>query len=297
MLLVGYKSKLTNYSLLALTGVFLFLTWYSAYFDKVTDCGCFGDAITLTPWETFYKNIVLIILGVLLVLNHKFIKPLFGDKLAKRATYISLLASIGVVVYVLTYLPIIDFRPYAIGKNITEGMLVPEGAPKSIYKDTWIYKVNGENKTFTTEEKPWKIKDAVFVDRTTVLIQEGYVAPIHDFSMEIDSEDITEQLLQEPKLLLIVMYNLDLTTEKGLGGIKELTDRALEEGYKVYAMSASTNKEYLKIKEKHNLNFDALFCDETTIKTMIRANPGVMILNKGTVIDKWNWRSVSKIKL
>lgn len=297
MLLIGYKSKLTNYSLLILTAVFLFLTWYSAYYNKVTDCGCFGDAITLTPWETFYKNIVLIVLGILLVLNHKFIKPLFDNKLAKRATYISLLASIGVVVYVLTYLPIIDFRPYAIGKNITEGMLVPEGAPKSIYKDTWIYKVNGENKTFTTEEKPWEIKDAVFVDRTTVLIQEGYVAPIHDFSMEKDGEDLKEQLLQEPKLLLIVMYNLDLTTLIGLEGVKELTDKALKEGYKVYAMSASTEEDFTKLKKEHNLNFDMLFCDETTIKTMIRANPGVMILNKGTVVGKWNWRSVSKIKL
>ncbi|MCF6212759.1 MAG: DoxX family protein [Flavobacteriaceae bacterium] len=296
MILVGYKSKFTSYSLLALISVFLFLTWYSAFYDKVTDCGCFGDAITLTSWETFYKNIALIVLIALLVYNHKNIKPLFSFKLAKRITFISLLSALGIVFYVLNYLPIIDFRPYAIGKNISEGMLVPEGAPKAIYKDTWTYKVNGEDKQFTTDEKPWQIKGATFVDRKTEVVQEGYKPPIHDFTMELDGSDLTAQLLQESKLLLVVMYNLDLTTTKGLETVKTLTDKALKEGYKVYAMSASTNKNYLKLKTTYNLNFDLLFCDETTLKTMIRANPGIIKLSKGTVVGKWNWRSVSKIK-
>ncbi|NQW36225.1 MAG: DoxX family protein [Flavobacteriales bacterium] len=297
MLLVGYKSKFTTYSLLLLISVFLFLTWYSAFYNKVTDCGCFGDAITLTTWETFYKNVVLIALIFGLVLKHNLIKPLISAKIAQKLTIFSLLISVSIVVYVLNYLPIIDFRPYAIGKNITEGMLVPDNAPKAVYKDTWTYKVNGENKKFTTEEKPWQIEGAVFVDRKTEVIEEGYTPPIHDFTMEIDGEDLSEQLLQEPKLLLVVMYNLDLSNAKGLGAIKELTDKAKKDGYKVYAMSASTNEDFLKLKSAHNLNFDLLFCDETTLKTMIRANPGIIKLNQGTVVGKWSWRSASKIIL
>jgi len=157
MLLVGYKSKLTSYSLLTLISVFLFLTWYSAYYNKVTDCGCFGDAVKLSTWQTFYKNVILIFMILWLVLKYKQIKPLFNTKLAKNLSLIGLVISVAIVVYVLNYLPIIDFRPYAIGKNITQGMSTPKNAPKAIYNDTWIYKVNGVDKKFTTDEKPWNI--------------------------------------------------------------------------------------------------------------------------------------------
>ena len=297
MLLVGYKSKFTGYSLLALISIFLFLTWYSAYYNKVTDCGCFGDAVKLTTWETFYKNVVLIFMILWLVMRHKDIKPFINPKIAQKISVLGLVASIAVVIYVLNYLPIIDFRPYAIGKNIEEGMQTPKDAPKAIYKDTWIYKVNGVDKQFTTDEKPWNIPGAVFVDRKSELIQEGYTPPIHDFTMEKEGVDLKNQLLKEDKLLLVVMYNLELASEKGIQKIKEVTDKALDKGYKVYAMSASTSADYQKVKKQFNLNFDLLFCDETTLKTIVRSNPGLVKLNRGTVVGKWAWRSTSKIKL
>ena len=296
MLLVGYKSKFTSYSLLALISVFLFLTWYSAYYNKVTDCGCFGDAVKLTTWETFYKNVVLIFMILWLVLKNKDINSLINKKIAQNLSVLSLVASIAIVVYVLNYLPIIDFRPYAVGKNIEEGMRIPEDAPKAIYKDTWIYKVNGIDKQYTTAEKPWNIEGAVFVDRKSELIQEGFTPPIHDFTMEKDGVDLKSQLLQEDNLLLVVMYNLDLASSKGMQKIKEATDKALENGYKVYAISASTEDDYQKIKTQYNLNFDLLFCDETTLKTIVRSNPGLVMLNNGTINGKWSWRSVSNIK-
>jgi len=176
-------------------------------------------------------------------------------------------------------------------------MLVPNNAPKAIYKDTWIYKVGGVDKQFTTDEKPWNIPGAVFVDRKSELIQEGFTPPIHDFTMEKDGIDLKDQLLQEDKLLLVVMYNLDLTSQKGLQKIKEITDDALKKGYKVYAMSASTEADFQSVKSQFKLNFDLLFCDETTLKTIVRSNPGLIMLNKGTVVGKWSWRGASKIKL
>ena len=297
MLLVGYKAKLTVWSLFLITLLFLFLTWYSAYYDKVTDCGCFGDAVKLTPWETFYKNVILIVLVIYLLIRVHDIQPVASDVLAKRVSLVSLILFIGILFYVLRYLPIIDFRPYAVGKNIPEGMMIPEDAEQPVYEDTWIYNVNGEDQVFTTEEKPWNIEGATFVDRKTRTLKEGYVPPIHDFTMENGGEDITDILMAKEKLMLVVAYNLKLTSEAGMSAVKELSEGAMEKGYTVYCFSASTQEAYEKVKETFNLDFDLLFCDETTLKTIVRSNPGILILDKGTIKGKWSWRQVESITL
>ncbi len=296
-LLVGFKPKITVWSLFVLTLIFLFLTWYSAYFDKVTDCGCFGDAIKLTPWETFYKNIILIALIIYLIIRVYDIQPLFTETFAKRIAIFSFIVSVFLTFYVLKHLPIIDFRPYAVGKNIPEGMIIPDNAQEPIFEDTWIYNIDGEDKVFTTEEKPWNIEGATFVDRKTKTIEEGYEPPIHDFTMESNGEDITDNLMQKERLMLIVAYNLRKSNEKGLVKIKELSDKALQNGYTVYYFSASTEDDFLKIKNDYKFDFDLLFCDETTLKTIIRSNPGIVTLNKGTIIGKWSWVDADKVKL
>jgi len=297
MLLVGYKARLTVWSLFLITILFLFLTWYSAYYDKVTDCGCFGDAVKLTPWETFYKNVVLIVLVIFLLVRVYDIQPISSDSLAKRVSLISLLLFVGIIFYVLRYLPIIDFRPYAIGKNIPAGMMIPEGAEQPVYEDTWIYNVNGEDQVYSTEDKPWNIEGATFVDRKTRTLKEGYVPPIHDFTMENGGEDITELLMAKEKLMLVVAYNLKLTSNSGMQEVKELSERAMEKGYTVYCFSASTQEDYEKIKKEFNLDFELLFCDETTLKTIVRSNPGVLTLDKGTITGKWSWRQMENISL
>ena len=297
MLLIGFKHKLTVWSLFLITVLFLFLTWYSAYFDKVTDCGCFGDAIKLTPWETFYKNIVLIVLIAYLIIRVYDIQPLISDTFVKRITIFSLLVFIFITYFVLRHLPIIDFRPYAIGKNIQEGMMIPEGAAKPVFEDTWIYNVDGEDKVFSTEEKPWNIEGATFVDRKTKTIEEGYVPPIHDFTMERGEEDLTELLLAKERLMLIVAYDLQKADEKGLSEIADLTNTALQNGYTVYCFSASIEEDFIKLKNKYNFEFDLLFCDETTLKTIVRSNPGIVTLNKGTITGKWSWVDIEQIKM
>ena len=297
MLLVGYKARLTVWSLFLITILFLFLTWYSAYYDKVTDCGCFGDAVKLTPWETFYKNVVLIVLVIFLLVRVYDIQPISSDSFAKRISLISLLLFVGIIFYVLRYLPIIDFRPYAIGKNIPAGMMIPEGADHPVYEDTWIYNVNGEDQVYSTEDKPWNIEGATFVDRKTRTLKEGYVPPIHDFTMENGGEDITELLMAKEKLMLVVAYNLKLTSNSGMQEVKELSERAMEKGFTVYCFSASTQEDYEKIKKEFNLDFELLFCDETTLKTIVRSNPGVLTLDKGTITGKWSWRQMENISL
>lgn len=297
MLLIGFKPKLTVWSLFVITLVFLFLTWYSAYYNKVTDCGCFGDAVKLTPWQTFNKNVLLIILIIFLMIRVKDIKAFLGKNTTKWLAFASLLVFLSITYYVLVHLPIIDFRPYKLNVNIPQSMTIPEGAKKDVFKDTWIYKVNGEDKEFTTEEKPWEIEGATFVDRKTQLIEKGYEPPIHDFTMERDGEDITLQLMQKEKLLLVVMYNLSKSDKEALLRTKEITDKAIQNGYDVYAFSASTQEQFDTLKSEYKFDFDLLFCDETTLKAIIRANPGIVTINKGTITGKWNANDIEKVKL
>ena len=252
MILIGYKSKLTVWSLFLLTLIFLFLTWYSAYYNKVTDCGCFGDAIKLSTWETFYKNVILIVLIVLLLIKVAHIKPLFKGNVPKVITFLSLAVFVYIVQHVLTHLPLIDFRAYAIGKNIPEGMVFPK---------------------------------------------DGSISPVHDFMLEDAQADLAPELLKKEKVMLVIIYNLDKVDVNGFPAIKEMTTKAKKKGYTVYGVSASFSDELLLTKEKYNLPFDFLFCDETTLKTIIRANPGVIILNKGTVVEKKNWVDVKDIAL
>ncbi len=249
MLLLGYLPKFTVWSLLFMILVFLFLTWYSAYYNKVLDCGCFGDAIKLSPWETFYKNVVLFVFILILIFSTRHIRPLISFSFVKWTTFLAFLAFLYVTYHVLVHLPIIDFRPYAIGKNIPDGM------------------------------KP----------------TDAELPPIHDFYLESsDGLNLTDEVLKEDKVMLIVVYNIDKSDRQGFSKIKEVTDKAIKKGYKVYALSASLEEDFLDIKDEFDLNFEMLFCDETTLKTIIRANPGIVILRNGTVTGKWNWIDADK---
>ena len=252
MLLVGFAPKLTSWSLLVMIVIFLFLTWYSAYFNKVTDCGCFGDAVKLSSWGTFYKNIVLVVLILVLVLKANIIRPLISVNIAKWSTFLSFFIFLYITYHVLVHLPIIDFRPYAIGKNIPEGM------------------------EYIGDEEP----------------------PIHDFFLEtVDGEDLTNQVLTTNNVLLVVAYDLSISDKEGFSKVKTITDKALQKGYSVYILTSSMNEEYESLRKEFNLNFELLFCDGTTLKTIIRANPGIVTLQNGTVKGKWSWVDIDTINL
>ncbi len=251
-LLLGYKSKITTLSLLGITTIFLFLTWYSAYYNKVTDCGCFGDAIKLTPWETFWKNVILIGLILFLLIGVKNIKALFSKRINTSLMILSFVSFLFITFHVLNHLPIIDFRAYAVGKNITEGMQFPE---------------------------------------------DGSVPPVHDFMLEDTQNDLAPEILKMDKVLLVIVYNASKSDNKGFIDIKYIADKAISKGYNVYGVSASFEDDLILIQNNYDLPFDFLFCDETTLKTMLRANPGVITLNKGTVTGKWNWKDIADIKL
>lgn len=293
MLLIGYLKKFTLWSLLLMILFFTFLTFYSAYFNKVTDCGCFGDAIKLTPWQSFIKDIILLFFILILFFGRKHLQPLFTKTARRFIILIAFIGCLGITYFVLQHLPIIDFRPYKIGANIEEGMEIPDGAPKPVFDYHWKFNINGEEKTITTQGDYPNV-DGEFIKVETTEVQKGYEPPIHDFTMERDGEDFTAELLNEEKLIAIVAYSLGNTEMEGFAPIKKLTDEALKKGYKVIGLSASSQADTEKLKANHDLNFDFYFCDETTLKTIIRSNPGIMELQRGTMIQKLHWNDAGE---
>jgi len=252
MLLVGFKPKLTVWGTALMMLVFLFLTWYSAYYNKVTDCGCFGDAIKLDSWDTFYKNIVFGVLILFLLFNLKHIKPWFGKIATNWVPFMTLVGGLFISYYVLQHLPIIDFRPFAVGNSIPEGMEFVDG-----------------------EDFP----------------------PIHDFILENDTDDLTDAVLNADKAMLIISYNINYSEIESFETLKPVAEKALEKGYLVYAVCASSMDDFALIQKAYDLPFEMLYCDETVLKTIIRANPGIMTLEKGVVKGKWNWTDIDKIEL
>jgi len=296
MLILAYKVRLTLWSLLGMIVFFTFLTFYSAYFNKVTDCGCFGDAIKLTPWESFTKDVVLLVLIVLLVFGRKFITPLFRPFITKMIMVFSLMACVIYAYFVLNHLPVIDFRPYEIGKNIEEGMGIPEDAPKAIYDYMWKFNVNGEEQTIITNGD-YPTVDGEFIGVETEEVQKGYDPPVHDFTIEQEGEDFALSLLQEPKLMMVIAYDLRKSNQEVFSKVGEFAKKAKENGYKVIGMSASGQDQTNALIKEYNLNFEFYFTDETTLKTIVRSNPGVLILEKGTIREKVHFNDIDELKL
>lgn len=295
-LLIGYKPKFTVWSILGMIVFFTFLTFYSAYFNKVTDCGCFGDAIKLTPWESFAKDIILLVFILVLVFGVKHIKPLFGKLGLAVISLVSFIFCLGLVYHVLMHLPVKDFRPYKIGNNINKNMIVPDDAPGAIIKYHWKFNVNGEEKIITTSGS-YPSVDGEYIAVETETIREAYEPPIHDFSMEREEEDFTKDLLNEAHLIVFISYNLAKAEAEGLTKLKATAKLAEKKGYKVIGLTASGPEEQQQISELYGLDFDFYFCDETALKTIVRSNPGILELNKGTVMQKLHWNDIEDLEL
>ena len=296
MLIVGYAKKFTLWSLLLMIVFFTFLTFYSAYFNKVTDCGCFGDALKLTPWESFSKDVVLLVLILVLYKGSRYIQPFFSKGVRSITVFISLILCLWLGLHVLEHLPVIDFRAYKVGTNITKGMQTPADAPRAVYQYNWSFDVNGQQKTVINRGEDPKI-DGTLLGVETSVLQKGYEPPIHDFSIERDGTDYTTQMLEEEHLLVVIAYNLNVAQNDGFIAIKEATDTAIEKGYTVIGISASSTPETEKLAAKYDLDFKFYFCDMTALKTIIRSNPSIMSLEKGTILQKLHFNDVDQLKL
>ncbi|MDD4968886.1 MAG: DoxX family protein [Paludibacter sp.] len=284
--------KLTTLLGLIFMSVMTPLTLYIAIKNPVIDCGCFGDALVISNWTTFFKNVVLISIIILMQVYQSKFRPFLSPKVQHAGAILFIFVGIGLSVYSYRHLPMIDFLPYKIGVNIPKAMVIPENALSDVYKTNFIYEKDGVQKEFTLENYPKGDSSWVFVDQKTELVSKGYKAPVHDFSiMNGQFDDITQQVLNSAgDSYLFIMYDVNETSIKGAQKAEMIYQKYLKTGVKIYALTGSSDADVQKFKDKTDVTFPFWKTDPTTLKTMIRANPGLVKLNKGTITGKWNWR-------
>lgn len=277
------------------------LTLVSALTNPVSDCGCFGDATLLTNWQTFWKNIILLLLAIMIFMYRKEYKsslPLVG-----QFSFLAL-AGAGMLclsVYCYRHLPVLDFRPYAVGKNITEGMRLPEGAEPDQYEVTLKYKnkQTGEVQSFTEENYPWQdTLNWEYESSSERLVKKGYITPIHDLVIEHPTlGNITEEILEDDNhTILAVAYNLTQSDVQYQPAINRLAEYAQEKEIRFYGLTSSSERDIETYKKRYHVPYEFCTADEIQLKTMIRSNPGVIILQKGTILDKWAGKDVPDVK-
>lgn len=294
-LLFGIMQKQLAWVLLLMILFFTWLTGYSAVTGKVTDCGCFGDAIKLTPWQSFTKDVILLVfIAIIFVARNKITSSLSN---AKQLMYVlgAYLISIIVGVYSVMYLPTVDFLPYKVGNNIPELMKYPEGAARDSVETKMIYEKDGKQQAFTLKDYPWQDSTWKWVKTENVLIKEGFRPKIKDLRIaDADGNDYSDDIIQHPDYSLwIVSYDVNTTNKKSFQQIKEITD-GLEKEYKIRSIGLTSSNDLLTetFRHENNLAFNYYYCDATTLKTMVRANPGVLLVRNGIIEGKWSHRGL-----
>jgi uncharacterized membrane protein YphA (DoxX/SURF4 family) len=302
-LLLGIYNKLNAWLLLLLIIFFTLLTGYSAITHKVTDCGCFGDALKLTPFTSFMKDVVLLILIGFIFIGTKFIKPIVSLPIANIALSVSFLVSTAFTLYTFLFLPVKDFLPYKIGNNIQELTLVPEGAPKDIVEMVFIYEKSGQIFEFSANNLPDDLDAYNFVDRKDVVKQKGFVPPIHDFKIfdEVGIE-LTDSFFAGTNYKLVLVQTKIEKSNPGLETkLDQLSKDWMQSGNVFWALTSSNLAEAKTYAEKNKFSFTYYNMDDIPLKSMVRSNPGIMLLKGNTVIKKWSayqlpsWETLQKM--
>ena len=293
-MLCNIRTNITSWLALIFYLIMTPLTLWIALTNPVSDCGCFGDALVLTNWQTFWKNILFLTLVIILLLCRKAIPQLFSWWAELCIVLLGFGVAAGIMGYSYTHLPPMDFRPYKIGNHLPTLIEIPEGAEPDLYETTLIYAdADGNEQEFTLENYPKGDSTWTFVDQRSVLIKKGYEAPIHDFEiLTMEYDDITYDILEsEEPVVLVAMYDLKKTDRRQIGKLKQL----LKENSFVYLLTGSGEDDIWAFAEEIGLTeeqTERLFCtiDPVTLKTVVRANPGVFVVWNGYVIDKYNLR-------
>jgi len=288
MLLLRVRRRIASSLALLLMVIMTPLTLYLAITNPVSDCGCFGDALVLTNWETFFKNVILLSAAIVVFIGHKQLSRLVSYKTDWMISLYSLVFIVLLAFYCLNHLPILDFRPYHIGANIPEGMEIPEGAKQSVYNTRFVMEKDGVQKEFNLENYPdstW-----TFVEAKSILIEQGYEPPIHDFSLiSVETgDDLTDDILaSEGYTFLLVAYRLDLADDSYIDLINQVYDYSIENGYAFYAVTSSLDSDIEIWRDRTGAEYQFLVADDIMLKTVVRSNPGLLLLKKGTILNKW----------
>lgn len=290
-LLLGIYARLNAWLLLLLIIFFTLLTGYSAITNKVTDCGCFGDAIKLTPVQSFEKDLVLLVLILFIFIGTKHIQPLFNKAIVHIGLFVAFLVSTFFTIYTYMFLPVKDFLPYKIGNNIYELTLIPENAEKDVIEMVFVYEKGGKQFEFDMNHLPAEQDSFVYVDRKDKLIKKGYHPPIHDFKI-FDSLGVehTEQFFAEKGYKLVLVQTKLDEGRKGIEpALKETIQHFIStQKGKFWALTSSSSDDIKSYSIKHQINFAYYNMDAIPLKSMVRSNPGLMLLKDNVVVKKWS---------
>lgn len=299
MLLIGYKRDLTLWLLFAQIAFFTFLTFYSACYNKVTHCGCFGDFLKLKPWESFWKDIALMILITLLFSGRDNIKPLWAPMLLASIFTLGVVFSLGFPIYAYRNLPPLDFRAYAPGMNIKENMKFPATYSPAVIETGFIYEnlKTGKKEHFDLKNYPWQdTLNWKWFATDNVVVKDAVDAPkITDFTVnDLNGVIITDSVLNDKNYSFwLIMHELAHTEDdvELMAQINDFYKLASQEKFNFIAFTASGAKEIDEFKHKHNALYNFATVDNTVLKTMIRSNPGLMLIKNGTVIANWHFNN------
>ncbi|MDF1575418.1 MAG: DoxX family protein [Bacteroidales bacterium] len=296
-LLLGYRRKTMYQVLMWFMSFFTLLTLILAIFNPVSDCGCFGDALILTNWQTFFKNVVLMVFVLFLYVSRKADAgggPAVGEWIVVGSFFV--MAS-AFSVWNYRHLPLIDFRPYDAGTVIGEEMKIPEGVAVDEYSTTLIYRnrATGKEDSFTMENYPKDTAQWEFVTSESKLVKRGYEPPIHDFAILDDyGNDLVDAILADREYSMIMLsYDLSAADEQALFRAGEWFQlQSFAGDFSFYAVTASTTSEVERISAELGLGYPFLAGDDIMLKTIVRSNPGFMLVKNGTILAKWGYRDL-----
>ncbi|MFT6867274.1 MAG: putative membrane protein YphA (DoxX/SURF4 family) [Cyclobacteriaceae bacterium] len=281
-LIVGFKMKSTAWALLGLILFFTFLTFYSAYFNKVTDCGCFGDAIILTPWESFTKDIILLFLIVLIFINKEKYKSFFASWFQWVKVVGATVFFICFAIYTIRHLPVVDFRAYAIGNHLPTLMNSSEALK-------YEYVMEKDGKKYVFDKFP---SEGDYEFKSMDLVNPEAEAKITDLSVWTDEADYTEDMMVGNKLLIII-YSVEKANTSHLDEIILLAENI--NNVEPWILTSSGYSIFEPFRHENQLAIPYYYADATVLKTMIRSNPGIMLLSNGTVLGKWHHNDVPDV--
>lgn len=300
-LILGYRRRVVFWVLMWFMVFFTLLTLILALFNPVSDCGCFGDALILTNWQTFLKNVILMLFVLTLYFNRK-LEAVTGNLLKEWMVVICLFAGVTwFSVWNYNHLPLLDFRPYDVGTVIEDKMGIHEGAPVDVYETTLIYRnrESGKSASFSIEDYPRDTMVWEFESNESKLVKKGYEPPIHDFAiMDVYGMDMVDEILNDKGYsLLMISYDLSKAEESGLLNARDWSQlEILAEDFTFYAVTSSPTDELESISSSLGLGYEFQAADEIMLKTIVRSNPGFLLLKNGAIIGKWGNRDFPSIE-
>lgn len=303
LLLFGFWRNQVLKGLLALIIFFTFLTFVSAAFKVVTSCGCFGDAIPLTPWQSFGKDLILLVLIVYLFIHRQKIQPITTHQGWQAGLFSAVFTAalfFGILTY--NYLPIVDFLPYKVGANLPESMKIPEGAPADEFLIMYQlkHKKTGETKTMSDKDymsqEIWKDENwEVVGEPEKKLIKKGFEVKIKDLVIsDASGTDYTKELIENPFYnLVVVAYNLNDVNEEAVAKTNALALNAVEQfNIRTVLLTSNSAQDAAAFSKKMKLFMEIFYADAVPLKSMVRANPGILLLKNGVVVNKWHYHSM-----